>query len=109
MAAASMGWRSKCNMGAKEIVVTGSQGRGDGVAEFVLGGGQDVAVVRDASGHAVTSDIATGLSTDPQNIPFDFLISSRYCQDEATCRHFAETNSCNGHYSWTVTFQQAGR
>lgn len=94
--------------GAKETVVTGAQGRGDGVASFVLGGGQDVKVIRDASGRAVTSDVATGLSTNPQNIEPAFLLNARYCQDEATCRHFAETNSCNGHFSWTVTFQQAG-
>lgn len=94
--------------GAKETVVTGAQGRGDGVATFVLGGGQDVKVMRDASGRAVTSDVAAGLSTNPQNIEFEFLRDARYCQDEATCRHFAETNSCNGHFSWTVTFQQAG-
>lgn len=93
--------------GARETEVTGAQGRGDGVAEFVLGGGQDVKVIREASGRPVTSDLATGLSTNPQSIPFDFLISSQYCQDEATCRHFAETNSCNGHFSWTVTFQRA--
>ena len=93
--------------GAKETVVTGAQGRGDGVATFVLGGGQDVKVIRDASGRAVASDVATGLSTNPQNIEVEFLRSANYCQDEATCRHFAETNSCNGHFSWTVTFQQA--
>lgn len=93
--------------GARETEVTGAQGRGDGVAEFVLGGGQDVKVIRDASGQAVTSDLATGLSTNPQNIPFETLISAQYCQDEATCRNFAETNSCNGHFSWTVTFQRS--
>ena len=94
--------------GAKETVVTGAQGRGDGVATFVLGGGQDVKVIRDASGRAVTSDLATGLSTNPQNIGVEFLRSANYCQDEESCRHFAETNSCNGHFSWTVTFQRAG-
>ncbi len=94
--------------GAKEIEVTGAQGRGDGVAEFVLGGGQDVKVIRDTDGRAAASDLATGLSTNPQGIALDALISGRYCQDEATCRHFAETNSCNGHFSWTVTFQRAG-
>lgn len=93
--------------GAKETVVTGAQGRGDGVATFVLGGGQDVKVIRDASGRALTSDVATGLSTNPQNIGAEFLRSANYCQDEESCRHFAETNSCNGHFSWTVTFQQA--
>jgi len=94
--------------GAREIEVTGAQGRGDGVAEFVLGGGQDVKIIRDTDGSAAASDLATGLSTNPQAIPFDLLISGRYCQDAATCRNFAETNSCNGHFSWTVTFQRAG-
>ena len=92
--------------GAKEIIVTGSQGRGDGVAEFVLGGGQDVTVVRDANGQSVTSDVATGLSTNPASIPFDILQSAQYCQDEESCRRFAEGNSCNGHFSWNVTFQR---
>ncbi|MBX3015142.1 MAG: SH3 domain-containing protein [Caldilineaceae bacterium] len=92
--------------GAREIEVTGAQGRGDGVAEFVLGSGQDVKLIRDSRGSAVTSAVATGLSTNPAAIPFEFLLSSQYCQDEATCRHFAETNSCNGHFSWSVTFQQ---
>ncbi|MCE7986969.1 MAG: SH3 domain-containing protein [Caldilinea sp. CFX5] len=92
--------------GAREIIVTGSQGRGDGVAEFVLGGGQDVTVVRDANGQPVTSDVATNLSTNPANIPFDILQRAQYCQDEESCRRFAESNSCNGHFSWNVTFQR---
>lgn len=92
--------------GAREIVVTGSQGRGDGVAEFVLGAGQDVTVAQDANGQPVTSDVATNLSTNPASIPFDILQRAQYCQDEESCRHFAETNSCNGHFSWNVTFQR---
>jgi len=92
--------------GARETVVTGSQGKGDGVAEFVLGGGQDVKVIRDVGGAAVTSDVATSLSTNPQNIPYATLISAQYCQDEASCRSFVEGNACNGHFSWSVTFQR---
>jgi uncharacterized protein YraI len=92
--------------GARETYVTGSQGKGDGVAEFVLGGGQDVRVIRDATGRPVTSDLATGLSTNPQNIPFETLMAANYCQDEATCRHFAQNNGCNGHFSWSVVFQR---
>lgn len=92
--------------GAREIHVTGAQGKGDGVAEFVLGGGQDVKVIRDAGGRAVSSDVATGLSTNPANIPHDILQRAQYCQDEQTCSHFAETNSCAGHFSWSVTFQR---
>jgi hypothetical protein len=93
--------------GARETVVTGAQGKGDGVAKFVLGGGQEVMVVRDAGGLAVTSETATNMSTNPQNIPTGQLINARYCQDEETCRQFAEGNGCLGHFSWTVTFQRA--
>ena len=35
-------------LGAQETIVTGSQGKGDGQAEFVLGGGQYLAVAKDA-------------------------------------------------------------
>jgi hypothetical protein len=92
--------------GAREIEVTGSQGKGAGNAEFVLGGGQDVKVIRDNTGAAVTSDLATGLSTNPANIGHDQLIAARYCTDEASCRRFAEGNGCIGHFSWSATFQQ---
>jgi uncharacterized protein YraI len=96
----------QAQLGARETYVTGAQGKGDGVAEFVLGGGQDVAVLRDNDGSPATSEVATGMSTNPQAIPFETLIAANYCQDEASCRHFAENNSCNGHFSWTVTFQR---
>jgi hypothetical protein len=92
--------------GAREIIVTGSQGKGDGVSEFVLGGGQDVKVVRDTDGTPVTSDAATGLSTDPNGIDQADLIAARYCQDDESCHHFAVNNGCLGHFSWNVTFQR---
>ncbi len=92
--------------GAKEIYVTGSQGKGDGVAEFVLGSGQDVKVVRDNDGRAVSSDLVTGLVTNAQFIPYETLIASNYCQDAASCKNFADTYSCEGHFSWTVTFKR---
>lgn len=92
--------------GAREIYVTGSQGKGDGVAEFVLGSGQDVKVIRDNDGRAVSSDIATGLATYPTGIETRYLIESNYCQDEASCKRFAEGNGCEGHFSWTVAFQR---
>jgi hypothetical protein len=92
--------------GAREIEVTGAQGKGDGIAEFVLGGGQDVKVIRAADGTPVTSDIATGLSTNPNGINPADLIAARYCQDEASCRRFVEGYGCGGHFSWSVTFQR---
>lgn len=92
--------------GAQETVVTGAQGKGDGVAEFVLGGGQEVKILRNADGSPATSQTATGLSTDPRNIPFAILTSSGYCQDERSCQSFAANVSCIGHFSWEVVFQR---
>jgi uncharacterized protein YraI len=96
----------QAQLGAKETIVTGSQGKGDGVAEFVLGGGQEVKVLRNADGSPVASETATGLSTDPRNIPFETLISGGYCQDEQSCQTFANNVSCIGHFSWELYFQR---
>ncbi|MEZ4622471.1 MAG: SH3 domain-containing protein [Caldilineaceae bacterium] len=92
--------------GAKEIYVSGSQGKGDGVVEFVLGSGQDVKVVRDADGSPVTSEVAVGLATDPRGIDQESLLSAGYCQDNESCRTFVNNLSCIGHFSWTVTFER---
>jgi hypothetical protein len=92
--------------GAREIEVTGAQGKGDGVAEFVLGGGQDVQVVRNTDGSPATSELATGLSTNPGGISQADLIAARYCQDEVSCRQFVASYGCGGHFSWSVTFQR---
>jgi hypothetical protein len=92
--------------GAREIIVTGSQGEGDGVAEFVLGSGQEVKVIRDETGQPVASEAATGLSTNPQNIDHPSLIAAGYCQDGETCRAFGDGLGCIGHFSWTVKFQR---
>ncbi|CAN5754410.1 hypothetical protein BH10CHL1_BH10CHL1_45540 [soil metagenome] len=92
--------------GAREIYVTGAQGKGDGVAEFVLGSGQDVKVIRDVDGRDVTSDVATGLSTIPAVIPYEDLISAQYCQDADSCKKFGDSFSCQGHFSWTITFKR---
>ncbi len=92
--------------GAREIFVTGSQGKGDGAVEFVLGSGQDVTVIRDVDGRAVTSEMATGLVTRPDAIAYEQLIAARYCSDEASCAHFVAAPGCLGHFSWTVIFQR---
>lgn len=92
--------------GAREIYVTGSQGKGEGVAEFVLGSGQDVKVIKDTDGHEVSSDVATGMTTKPWDIPYETLIAAKYCQDDASCKNFADHTGCYGHYSWTVTFKR---
>lgn len=93
--------------GNKEIYVTGSQGKGDGVSEFVLGDGQDVKVVKDVDGREVSSDVATGLSTKPYAIAFPDLIAAGFCTDDASCqKNIVDVYACGGHYSWTVKFQR---
>ncbi|MFM7584820.1 MAG: SH3 domain-containing protein [Caldilinea sp.] len=97
-------------LGAKEILVTGSQGKGDGKVEFVLGGGQYVTVARDNDGREATAETAYGLTTDPREIPFEQFMAGQYCSDEAACNFWANpTNQpppCSGHFSWTVFFQR---
>jgi hypothetical protein len=88
-----------------EEQVTGS--KGPGIAEYVLGGGQDIYVLRDADGRNVTSDVARGMSTNPNGIPTETLVGAGYCRDEADCAHFRNQWGCNGHYSWDVTFRRA--
>jgi len=92
--------------GAREVIYTGSQGKGDGNAEFVLGGGQDVRVIRDEDGSPANSEMATGLSTNPASIPFEQLINAQYCTDTDSCQRFVDAPGCYGHFSWTVTFQR---
>lgn len=98
-------------LGAKETIVTGSQGKGDGQSEFVLGGGQDLTIARDADGREVTSDVAYGQTTDPRGIPFEKLIEANYCSDPDQCNAWVndpdQPPPCYGHYSWTVTFQRS--
>ncbi|MEZ4675625.1 MAG: SH3 domain-containing protein [Caldilineaceae bacterium] len=93
--------------GAQEVIVSGSQGKGDGISEFVLGGGQALKVIRDADGRDVSSEEVYGLSTKPWEIPFETLIGGRFCTDDASCQSFVDATGCYGHYSWTVTFQRA--
>lgn len=91
---------------SSESYATGSQGKGDGVVEFVLFGGQDVKVVRDADGREVTSDVAYGMTTKSPEIPNEQLIQAGFCWDTASCDRFNFSAGCWGHHSWTVTFQR---
>ena len=88
-----------------EEQVSGS--KGPGIAEYVLGGGQDLYIVRDADGRDVSSDTARGMSTNPNGIPTEVLIGGGYCKDAPDCDHFRQQWGCNGHYSWDVTFRRA--
>jgi hypothetical protein len=88
------------------VEITGQQGKGDGEVEYVLGSGEDVKVIRDAAGRDATSDTAHNNTTQTRNIPDAQLIQARYCKDSASCAAFKQTFGCNGHFSWTVKFQQ---
>ena len=93
--------------GAQEVFVSGNQGKGSGVVEFVLGGGQALKVIRDSDGREVTSEEVYGMSTKPWEIPYETLIGGRFCTDDASCKSFVDQTGCYGHYSWTVTFQRS--
>ena len=93
--------------GAQQEIVTGSQGKGDGNAEFDLyEPGADVQVVRDVDGRQTTSDTATG-PTMTDAIPFDVLMGAHYCSSAEDCSHFLSQNGCSGHYSWSATYRRA--
>ncbi len=95
----------KGNLTAEEVV-TGHKGVA-GDAEFVLGGGQEITIIRDLDGRAVTSDYVAGLTTRSPDIPRDVLTAAGYCTEDGTCEAFLKNMGCNGHHSWTVTFRRA--
>ncbi len=84
--------------------VTGS--KGPGMAEWILGDGDGLRVVRDVDGRAVVSETAEGLVTDPARISDEAFIAAGYCSDAASCQALRNANACHGHYSWDVTFQR---
>jgi hypothetical protein len=89
----------------KATPVTGSKGAG--VAEFILwGSGEDVHIIRDAGGNAVTSDVAAKNTTRTPDIPNEQLIQARYCRDAASCAAFKNEFGCHGHFSWRAVFRE---
>jgi uncharacterized protein YraI len=88
-----------------EVLVTGSQGKGDGVIEYDLhGSGEGFFVLRDADGRDATSDRAEGFTTISPDIGQDTLIAAGYCSDDATCADFYYSYGCSGHHSWEAKF-----
>ncbi len=88
-------------------VVTGDQGKGDGIMEFDLhGGGEGFMVVRNNDGREVTSDRAEGFTTRSLDIPMDMLIATGYCSNTEDCQIFYNSFGCHGHHSWEATFQR---
>jgi len=84
--------------------VTGD--KGPGTTEFVLGGGDDVQVVRDVDGREVSSEVARGLTTDPRQISDEQFIAGGYCADHGSCEALRTGLACFAHYSWDVVFRR---
>jgi len=90
-----------------EIMVTGSQGKGDGIIEYDLySTGEGFRVIRDVDGRDATSDNAEGFTTRSVDIPKETLIEAGYCSDSADCDTFYNSWGCQGHHSWEATFQR---
>jgi hypothetical protein len=90
-----------------EIIVTGSQGKGDGVIEYDLyGSGEGFAVIQNDDGREADSDRAEGFTTQSRDIGKDLLIAGGYCTNDADCQIFYDSWGCNGHHSWEATFQR---
>ncbi|NOZ51497.1 MAG: SH3 domain-containing protein, partial [Chloroflexi bacterium] len=87
-----------------EELVTGS--KGTGMAEWILGDGDGLRVLRDVDGSSVVSESAKGMVTDPARISDAQFIAAGFCADAAGCQALRDTNACHGHYSWDVTFQR---
>jgi uncharacterized protein YraI len=90
-----------------EIVVTGSQGKGDGVIEYDLySGGEGFEVIQNDDGREAASDRAEGFTTNSLEIDMPTLIGAGYCTNEADCQIFYSSYGCDGHHSWEATFQR---
>ncbi len=88
-------------------VVTGAQGKGDGVIEFDLhGSGEGFMVVKNNDGREATSDHAEGFTTRSRDIDTATLIAAGYCSSEEDCQIFYNSYGCQGHHSWEAIFQR---
>jgi uncharacterized protein YraI len=90
-----------------EILVTGSQGKGDGVIEYDLyGSGEGFIVIRDVDGREVASDRAEGFTTRSVDIDEATLIGAGYCSNSADCQVFYNSYGCHGHHSWEAKLKR---
>jgi uncharacterized protein YraI len=90
-----------------EELVTGSQGKGDGIIEYDLHGtGEGFTVIRNDDGREATSDRAEGFTTRSVDLPEDLLIPAGYCSNHEDCQIFYNSWGCQGHHSWEATFKR---
>jgi hypothetical protein len=90
-----------------DVLVTGDQGKGEGVIEYDLhGSGEGFFVLRNNDGREATSDRAEGFTTRSRDIPKDVLIEAGYCSNSADCDIFYGSYGCQGHHSYEAIFQR---
>ncbi len=89
------------------ILVTGSQGKGEGRIEYDLyGTGEGFRVLKDVDGRDAISDNAEGFTTKSLDIDQATLIGAGYCTNDADCQQFFNSYGCTGHHSWEAKFQR---
>jgi len=92
-----------------ETIVTGSQGKGDGIIEYdITDDGPGFSVIKDNDGREATSDRAEGFTARSRNISADLLAGAGYCDGPglSSCDIFYESFGCNGHHSWEAEFRR---
>ena len=88
------------------VLVTGDQGKGEGVIEYDLhGSGDAFKVMTDHKGRAASSDATEGATTRTPDIDQQTFINAGYCSNDADCQIFYGSWGCHGHYSWEFTLQ----
>lgn len=90
-----------------EELVTGDQGKGDGIIEFDLhGSGEGFTVIKNNDGRDATSDRAEGFTTRSLDIDKPTLIAAGYCTNDEDCQIFYNSWGCQGHHSWEAIFKR---
>jgi len=90
-----------------EELVTGDQGKGEGIIEYDLhGSGEGFFVLRNNDGRDASSDRAEGFTTRSLDISEATLIEGGYCSNSEDCRIFYSSYGCQGHHSYEATFKR---
>lgn len=88
-------------------MVTGDQGKGDGVIEYDLyNSGEGFKVIRNNDGREAGSDAADGFTTRSVDIDKATLIAAGYCSNDEDCQIFYNSWGCQGHHSWEAIFKR---
>lgn len=88
-------------------MVTGDQGKGDGVIEYDLyNSGEGFTVIRNNDGREAGSDRAEGFTTRSVDIDQQTLIEAGYCTNTEDCQIFYNSWGCQGHHSWEAIFKR---